>query len=315
MKTAVPLLLVALFLALAHSEVVVLDDSNFTAFVQEHPYVFVKFYAPWFGHCKAMAPDYKTLGEASEGKEYVIAEVDSTTSPNITEEVGVDGYPTLKLIVQGQPLDYSGERTLSAMQKWLEESLNVEIPIISEDKVKELIGTTDFLLIQGASEEQLKFLRFAKADKETNFYAIKGGDFKVTLYLKNTRSLEYNGELKLKDISSWVFQSTLSALIALKDNEAIKYVFENRQKLPAFLLLKSEDWKEELSGVLLEFCEANRANFVCSWASKEHDVFAGVSRFLKSKEGQSELAFFDYGIKNGWKVPNHLEITSKPYFT
>ncbi len=35
------LLLLALTLSLAHAEVVVLDDSNFTSFLSEHPYVFV----------------------------------------------------------------------------------------------------------------------------------------------------------------------------------------------------------------------------------------------------------------------------------
>lgn len=35
------LLTVLLIVSLSHSEVVVLDDSNFTSFIQEHPYVFV----------------------------------------------------------------------------------------------------------------------------------------------------------------------------------------------------------------------------------------------------------------------------------
>ena len=50
----------------------------------------------------------------------MIAHVDATTSPKVGEEVGVDGYPTLKLIVQGHALDYGNDRTFDAMKKWLD---------------------------------------------------------------------------------------------------------------------------------------------------------------------------------------------------
>ena len=105
-------LFVLLLVTLVHSEVAVLDDSNYTSYIQEHPYVFVKFYAPWCGHCKSMAPDYIKLGAASEGKEYVIAEVDATGATKTAEAVGISGYPSLKFIVNGKPLDYNGQRTL-----------------------------------------------------------------------------------------------------------------------------------------------------------------------------------------------------------
>ena len=71
-------LLLALTVTLTLANVVVLDDSNYTSFVNEHPYVFVKYYAPWCGHCKSMAPDYDKLAAESEGKEYIIAKVDAT---------------------------------------------------------------------------------------------------------------------------------------------------------------------------------------------------------------------------------------------
>lgn len=51
--------------ALTQTTVVVLDDSNYTSFVEEHPYVFIKFFAPWCGHCKSMAPDYEKLATYS----------------------------------------------------------------------------------------------------------------------------------------------------------------------------------------------------------------------------------------------------------
>lgn len=55
-----------------------------------------------------------------------------------------------------------------------------------------MIGSNDFLLIQGASSEQLKLLRFGKSDK-VEFYSISGEEMKITLHLKNTKTLEYSG--------------------------------------------------------------------------------------------------------------------------
>jgi thiol-disulfide isomerase/thioredoxin len=43
--------------------VTILTDKTFKEFIETHPKVFVKFYAPWCGHCKAMAPDYSKLAK------------------------------------------------------------------------------------------------------------------------------------------------------------------------------------------------------------------------------------------------------------
>ena len=77
--------------------------------------------APWCGHCKQLVPIYDSLAENfADREEFVVAKMDSTL--NELSDIKVQSFPTIKLFPKGsdEVIDYSGERTLEGMTKFLE---------------------------------------------------------------------------------------------------------------------------------------------------------------------------------------------------
>jgi len=99
--------------------VVELTDADFDARVQRGQKVpwFVKFYAPWCGHCKKLVPDWEQL--ALDLKDSVhVARVDATREKALAKNWSVEGYPTLKLIAEGKVYTYRGPRTADKLVPW-----------------------------------------------------------------------------------------------------------------------------------------------------------------------------------------------------
>ncbi|CAK0838987.1 unnamed protein product [Prorocentrum cordatum] len=110
----------------ARGEVVSLTDADFDARVAggiPKPW-FVKFYAPWCGHCRAMAKDWALLAQQLEG-EAGIAQVDATTEVGVATEWGIRGYPTLVLISGNRSKKYSGFYSVDAWARFVRAGLGI----------------------------------------------------------------------------------------------------------------------------------------------------------------------------------------------
>ena len=82
--------------------------------------VFVKYYAPWCGHCKKLAPIWEEMAEQlADVPNLVIAEMDATA--NEVDEVDVKSYPKLVFYPSRKKsgIDHEGGRTLDEMVDWL----------------------------------------------------------------------------------------------------------------------------------------------------------------------------------------------------
>jgi len=103
----------------AKGEVVVLTEKTFEDTIKPAAQVtFVKFYAPWCGHCKKMAPTWIDLAKDQAGDDsVVIAEVDCTQEGPLCSKFGVKGYPTLKSFKDGKEIEkYAGARDISSFK-------------------------------------------------------------------------------------------------------------------------------------------------------------------------------------------------------
>lgn len=105
------------------SDVLELGDNDFESITSQHDVALVKFYAPWCGHCKRLAPEFDKAATMLKSNDPPVAlvKVDCTESGKDTcGKFGVSGYPTLKIFRNGQfSQDYNGPREANGIVKFM----------------------------------------------------------------------------------------------------------------------------------------------------------------------------------------------------
>jgi len=106
------------------AEVHVLTDSTFEHQTQASSGQttgkwLVKFYAPWCGHCKKLAPVWDELAEKVESEApedgILLAKVDCTKEKAVCSRFKIRGYPTLIYFAERSMIRYSGGRDVDSL--------------------------------------------------------------------------------------------------------------------------------------------------------------------------------------------------------
>ena len=223
-------------------QVSTLTKDNFDEFIAKHKHVFVKFYAPWCGHCKTMAPSYAKLAAKMNEKEdgIPIAEVDATENAELAERFGVEGYPTLKFFVDGKPTDYQGDREGEAIENFINKKLSpASKELTKADELKELETSklAVVLVTKGAEPEQLALFNSFSSGYDIGFYyaTFEGaaeatnstGKFNFIVYRNfddGKKVLSSDAVLTTEEMKNF-FESVKSPTVMDFDQEAAEKIF------------------------------------------------------------------------------------------
>jgi len=120
------------------SDVIDLNGASYTKFVTENKLAVVLFYAPWCGHCKAFKPEYENIATALKEKGIPAGRIDGDAEGEISESVGLEGFPTIMVYIEGRHVKYDGPRSKAGVLAFVERAGKPAYAIITEKKAADL---------------------------------------------------------------------------------------------------------------------------------------------------------------------------------
>ncbi|KAK9999059.1 hypothetical protein SO802_018662 [Lithocarpus litseifolius] len=240
-------------------DVVVLREGNFSDFIEKNQFVMVEFYAPWCGHCQALAPEYAAAATELKGENVVLAKVDASEENDLAQQYDVQGFPTVYFFIDGVHKPYTGQRTKESIVTWIKKKTgpglnnittleDAERILASESKV--VLGYLNSLV--GPDSEELSAA--SKLDDDVSFYQTVNPDVAklfhfdpevkrpaLVLLKKEFEKLSYfDGQFAKSAIAEFVFANKLP-LVNLFTRESASVIFESPIKKQLLLFAASKD--------------------------------------------------------------------------
>ncbi|KAK4420561.1 protein disulfide isomerase-like 2-3 [Sesamum alatum] len=104
---------------------VALNSRNFDELVLKSKELWiVEFFAPWCGHCKKLAPEWKKAANSLKGQ-VKLGHVDCDAEKSLMSRFNVQGFPTILVFGadKDSPFPYEGARSASAIESFALEQL------------------------------------------------------------------------------------------------------------------------------------------------------------------------------------------------
>ncbi|BAT91962.1 hypothetical protein LR48_Vigan05g179600 [Vigna angularis] len=240
-------------------DVIVLKDKNFSDVIKNNRFVMVEFYAPWCGHCQALAPEYSAAASELKGEDVILAKVDATEENELGQQYDVQGFPTIYFFADGIHKPYNGQRTKDAIVTWIKKKIGPGVYNLTtlEDAQRILANETKVVLgflnsLVGSESEELASA--SRLEDDVNFYQTVNSDVAKLFHIdpdakrpalilvkkEEEKLSHFDGKFEKSAIADFVFSNKLP-LVTIFTRESAPAVFENSIKKQVLLFATSKD--------------------------------------------------------------------------
>lgn len=273
---------------MADGDVVTLTDENYEAQIKANPIIMVKFYAPWCGHCKAFAPEYEKAAKMikEQKKTYVLADLDATVHKASAEKNKVQGFPTIKLFLNGIPMDYDADRKAEAVIAFIDKKTSppsTELKTAAELKAKKEEKGLRSIYIGADTTEMGIYTEVARAINDFSFFHVS------------------------EAVAKEVFPEVAAGqVLILKDFDEGKAIFKEKltkETLQAFIEDNMIPTVTEITQKVVEivFKPNGRKAFILFYNPEAKDAKTVEEEYKKlAATLKKEYVFIQTGIKDGW---------------
>ncbi|KAL0441527.1 UNVERIFIED_CONTAM: protein disulfide isomerase-like 1-6 [Sesamum radiatum] len=176
-------------LSKAQRIVLELNNDNTKRVIQENEYVLVLGYAPWCGRSAELMPRFAEAANVLKGlgSGIVMAKLDAERYPKAASSLGIKGYPTLLLFVNGSSQSYTGGFSSEEMVIWARKKTGSPvIRINAVDEAEEFLKQHAMYAIglfdNSEGPDYGEFIKAATADNEIQFVETSSTEVAKVLY-------------------------------------------------------------------------------------------------------------------------------------
>ena len=239
------------------NDVIILTDSTFDKAVAKYDYLLVLFYAPWCGHCKKFHPEYEKAAKTLRKENLYLSKVDATVEKKLAEKFEIQGFPTVKLFIKGEAIEYTGGRKEQEVINWMRKKTGPATKLIqSTEDIDKLKKDNDVVLIYfGNNKNELdEYTKVARKNEDFPFANVENEEIAKKLGIKmgtivmfrnfEEPQKELSGSLTSKKIEEFI-DSFSSPKVMGFDEKAAQIIFG--KAIPAIILYcdkNSDKWDE-----------------------------------------------------------------------
>ncbi|KAF9900217.1 hypothetical protein EC991_007768 [Linnemannia zychae] len=200
----------------------------------------IEYYAPWCGHCQALAPVWDELAEHLKDKVNV-AKVDCTVNQEICYREKIRGYPTIKLHQFGETSEYEGFRSGPAFADFALEAIVPSVKPITLQALNDIKGAKDVTFIYTHDDKTSAEVK-ASIDRQSQIFYRQIGLYESNdpvvakslgvsspslTVLKDNRQYTYPGSLTDIDaVKAWIKEVKEPMVLSLDGSNVGSFLHE-----------------------------------------------------------------------------------------